>query len=230
MWLQVGLLLADYLSHPVTATTKIENMQFQDELAYPKITLCNQSPLRSNYPEPLKINGILAKELFDKFERSLNTAATCNGTCPFRKYIHAQLQGFTGFIQQAGIKAAREGGHEKDTFFVSCYITFQRGILSLFKKCDNMSEIRTVYHPRFQNCFSVDVPVFDSTIDVALTDGLSFIIFLDFLPDKAKRKFFLFGTENSVGALVVLSRRRAMPFARSEYVLLAPGNTSSVDS
>ena len=136
-------------------------------------------------------------------------------------------KGLPDSIQQTGVEAAREAGHEKNTFFVSCYITFQKGVSSLVEKCDHRIEITTVYHPRFQNCFSLDVPVFDSSTDIALTDGLSLIIFLDFLPNDLERPFFLFGTENSIGALAVMSKKTAMPFARSEYVLLAPGKYNS---
>ena len=223
LWFQVGLLVADFFSYPVVQTTKIEHMQFDDELAYPKVTFCNQNPLRSNYPEPLRINGTLVSELFGKFDRSLKAVLTCNGTCSFKKRLHAQLEGFTGFIQQTGVEEAREAGHQKNTFFVSCYITFQKGLSSLLEKCDHRIEITTVYHPRFQNCFSVDVPVFDSSTDIALTDGLSLIIFLDFLPNDVERPFYLFGTENTIGALAEISKKKAMPFARSQYVLLAPG-------
>ena len=109
-------------------------------------------------------------------------------------------------------------------FFVSCYITFQKGISSLFEKCDDRIEIRNIYHPRFQNCFSMDIPVFDSSRDIALTNGLSLIIFLDFLPNGVERPFLWFGPENSIGALVVMSKKTAMPFARSEFVSLSPGN------
>ena len=152
-FLQVGLLVADYLSYPATQTTKIQNMQYSDELAYPMVTFCNQDPLRSNYPEPLRINGTLVSELFDKFRSSLRTVSTCNGTCPHRKYLQAHLRGFSGFIQQVGVEKAREVGHKKNTFFVSCFITFQKGISSLFDKCDHRIEIRTIYHPKFQKLF-----------------------------------------------------------------------------
>ena len=199
-------------------------MQYGDELAYPMVTFCNQNPLRSNYPEPLRINGTLVSELFDKFHRSLKVVSSCNGTCTRSKYLHAHLKGFSGFIQQAGVQDTREAGHKKNTFFVSCYITFQKGISSLFEKCDDRVEIRTIYHPRFQNCFSMDIPVFDPSRDIALTNGLSLIIFLDFLPNGVERPFLWFGPENSIGALVVMSKKTAMPFARSEFVLLAPGN------
>ena len=189
---------------------------------YPHVTLCNQIPRQSSHGL-VKGNNDAHAELDANFAEALHTITTCNGTCTKDNHdLYYLLSGNKGFVQYHGVEVAQKISHQRDTFIATCSISYSIGIPSIYFPCDERVKIPRLFHLEIYNCFEMDFPVFDPNTDTEFPNGLSLILFLDYLPSKTKYPFDLHGDVNTVGAYMEINKKGRLPFVSEDNVKLIP--------
>ena len=120
--------------------TTYDTIEYTNPLVYPRVTLCNLSPIQ-NVRGMVHQKGKSASEMYKLFLSGLNTYAKCQDNCSeqdknYSEVIASQLSGIMGLNQFLGVEFAREIGHQKETFIISCSIGHRIGIADFYLPCD----------------------------------------------------------------------------------------------
>ena len=220
------MLLVDFLKYRVIQVTTYDTIEYTNPLVYPRVTLCNLSPIQ-NTRGILHQNGKSAKEMYELFLSGLNTNAKCHSNCSDRdknysEVIASQLSGIIGLNQFLGVKFAREIGHRKETFIISCSIGHRIGIADFYLPCDNKIIFTPVFSPIMSNCFSVNIP-WNSASENYAGNSLSFTLFLDNLIYNESHPFNEHNDMNRIGAYMGLSAKNEAATLTDQWVTTSPG-------
>ena len=171
--------------------------------------------------------GKSASEMYKLFLSGLNTNAKCQDNCSeqdknYSEVIASQLSGIMGLNQFLGVEFAREIGHQKKTFIISCSIGHRIGIADFYLPCDKEITFTPVFSPTMSNCFSVNIP-WNSASENYAGNSLSFTLFLDNLIYNESYPFNEHNDMNRIGAYMGLSAKNEAATLSDQWVTTSPG-------
>ena len=206
--------------------TTYDTIEYTNPLVYPRVTLCNLSPIQ-NVRGMVHQKGKSASEMYKLFLSGLNTNAKCHDNCSeqdknYSEVIASQLSGIMGLNQFLGVEFAREIGHQKETFIISCSIGHRIGIADFYLPCDKEITFTPVFSPTMSNCFSVNIP-WNSASENYAGNSLSFTLFLDNLMYNESYPFNEHNDMNRIGAYMGLSAKNEVATLSDQWVTTSPG-------
>ena len=156
------------------------------------VTVCDLNPL-SSQAETQQLPGELSlARLENQFYREVHNFTQCRAcgrlcgnesTVTKCKVLRSQLIRIyqraateMGLFQDMGQEKAKDYGHQKETFIMSCQIMGLGSMDYIYKSCAGRTNIRTVTTPEYLNCFSIDV--FDYS-EYMPGVGVNLVLFLD---------------------------------------------------
>ena len=211
----------------MTQVTSIDTIEYTNPLIYPRVTLCNLSPIES-FDNRTNENGRTASEMYELFLSGLTTNTNCHGNCSkqdktYSKVIFSELSGIVGLNQFFGVELAQKIGHQRETFIISCSIGHGKGVGDFYLPCDDEEITFTpVFSPTMSNCFSVNIP-WNSAIEVHEINSLSFILYLDNLLYNESYPFNEHADVGKSGAYIGLSAKNEVPLLTDNWVTASPG-------
>ena len=210
----------------MTQVTSIDTIEYTNPLVYPRVTLCNLTPIRS-IGNTKNQNGKTASEMYQLFLSDLRTNTKCHENCSeqnetYSQIIFSELAGIVGLNQFLGVEFAQKLGHQKETFIASCSIGHRKGVADFYLPCDEEIIFSSVFSPIMTNCFNVNIP-WNSTIDRNEIKSLSFILFLDNLLYNESYPFNEYAESGKIGAYIGLSAKDEVPLLTDHWVTASPG-------
>ncbi len=229
--------MVDYWEYPVNQVTKKEPINPRDDLAYPKVTLCNISPLRSMRNDTVTLRdspffGMNMEEILQEWIHAGGKLKDCRDNCSeedkeLLARIREELMGNLGLHQFAGHHVAKLFGPRREEFIVSCGLLFSKGMVRVNYPCRGAENMTLTFSPTMSNCFTSgkNFGRILAESDQGLPTGITFILFLDNMRvyNDTIVPFSDAIDMSTVGAHLQLSFAYQKPLLSQEAIMMSPG-------